>query len=768
MKIFFLMLIITNILSSQEPPPADGVAPTCINELPSGCENIPLSECQFELSQVCNDCKSKLPPDCSDKPLSECTNLPKECGSSSNEIVVVTENPPPETETPTSLDTLELTEDGTPIQTPHDCVHEIPTGCENIPLLECLLELTPVCEECKVIMPPDCQDKPLTECYNPPPQCKQPPPSNGTQITPPKPDECTNESAGIYHPETLEANVGEEKTTLDIPREDGGSSGFEIDSDGRTTIGVKPPAGKPPLTVNAPPCAQVEMKEDGSFDQQFSTDDGVRTELNATASGDFELKLKPPSGKNVELKAPTGSNLEVRDDGSFNNAFSLDSGLESELNISKSGEFEFKLKPPANKPPVKLKAPAGSNMEMREDGSFKNYIAHENGIEHELDGDSDGYFDFKFKHPKKKGFNFKMPPGSDIEIKDNGAIKEVLSKESKRVEFDANEDGEFEVKLELQDKDKNKTREFVGIDGSEVAMGEEANVTSFSYDYNNSLVYSMESDVNGTLIATISKLVPKKLRGSFGVVEYVQEEMVSYEMGLTYLDGGLWVDTYDNSNYREATTAIEASIDANYTTSSNFSIEIDENLTIEFIPLELSSFREITYLNKSKEIELLSGKCSIKIEKSGENFELNNLEYLRVDSNGIYIKDNLDTKESSDLTLNSGWNLISIPISALINLDTIDSEKVWSYSSKWIENPTFIEYKSGYWVYLDSNKTINFEGFSYERDFSNLEKSSWQLIGSGVDLTNFDKDMTIYIFRDKKWIKNPKIIYRGEGFWIKK
>ncbi len=660
----------------------------CISELPQECQNIPLSECKVALNPICEECKNLLPEDCKNKPLSECINLPPQCKITKSE--------------PTIQLTQESEKNAT--QTPHDCVSEMPPRCESIPLLECKEEMTPVCEECKVMLPPDCKDKPLMECFNLPPQCRQPNAPQGTRLPPPKADDCSNDNAGMFHPESLQTKTDGNKTILDVPRKDGGVSGFEVDANGISTIGIKPPKGNP-LSVKSPPCAQIEMKEDGGFNQYFNTDSGLQSELNVSSNGDFKLTLMPPQKASSKLQAPSGANIQINDD-----------------------------------------------------GSLENNITYDNKIIHQLESSANGDFKFNFKHPNKNGFNFHIPAGSDIELKENGSIKQSLSKDNKKVEFEASEDGKFKSKLELKDKDLNKTREFLGLDGSEIEMSEDTNITSIYYDYNNSLSYRMKLEENGTLTAIISKLIPQKSRS----VEYLQEEIITYEMGLTYLDGGLWIDTYSFSDYYRGVST--AKIDANYTTTDNFSLNIDKNFTTNFKPLIKSTYQEITYLDKSKEVNLLSGKSDINITKDGKNLNLANLDELKIDFYGVYIKDNLETKESNSLKLNSGWNLISIPISAFITQNKIDSQKIWGYKNEWIENPTFLEYKNGYWVFVENNKSITFDGFVYN---ANLElNSSWQLLGNGVDLKELNS--TIFTFKNNQWTLNPEVIKKGEGFWIKK
>ncbi len=444
------------------------------------------------------------------------------------------------------------------------------------------------------------------------------------------------------------------------------------------------------------------------------------------------------------------------------------------------GDFLIDIEPFNGDEKITIDTPSLlSKIAIKEDGSFENYVKYENNIEYKFENSKDNNFELKFRHPKRKGFDFYIPSGSNIELSDSGEMSQTLIKDEKRVELLSTKDGNFEAKLKLKDGDINKTREFLGVDGSRILMGKDTNISSIYIDQNSSLSYHINFDINGTLFAVINKVIPKidkniKSRNNLGIAYYGLEEIVSYEMLNSYLDGGLQINTQNFITPQTITLAITTpqptiNIKAQYTTDSEFNIDIDKNLTIYFKPLKLSSFKEITHLDKSKEVTLLSGKCDISVYNSDENFSLSNLNNLRVNSKGIYIKNNLDKNISTSLTLNSGWNLISIPISAYISKKFINGT-LWSYNNKkWTKNPEFLEYKRGYWLFVEDNESVvNFEGFSYKIEFYDLELSNWKLLGSGVDLSDFDKNLITFIFRDKEWIKNSQVINRGEGFWIKK
>jgi len=128
---------------------------------------------------------------------------------------------------------------------------------------------------------------------------------------------------------------------------------------------------------------------------------------------------------------------------------------------------------------------------------------------------------------------------------------------------------------------------------------------------------------------------------------------------------------------------------------------------------------------------------------------------------------------------NNGWNLISNPISERINtkIKFPNASVIYIYKDfKWQQNPLEISQGIGIWVKNSKREIINFEGSTYSTDIlnSNNIKTGWNLNGTGDELVveknifNYIDVIWKYDSETNQWIKNPKVIERGLGFWIKK
>jgi len=139
---------------------------------------------------------------------------------------------------------------------------------------------------------------------------------------------------------------------------------------------------------------------------------------------------------------------------------------------------------------------------------------------------------------------------------------------------------------------------------------------------------------------------------------------------------------------------------------------------------------------------------------------------------------------TTTLTLQNGWNLISLPVVATLsnrqffapqegeyNFDVLGSySSIYTYTNDNYElNPAQIKEAQGFWINSQENsKNITFTGKSYIPDIDALS-SGWHLLGTANTLTNpkiFYEANSIWIYKDSGWTQNPKSIDSGEGFWI--
>jgi len=167
-----------------------------------------------------------------------------------------------------------------------------------------------------------------------------------------------------------------------------------------------------------------------------------------------------------------------------------------------------------------------------------------------------------------------------------------------------------------------------------------------------------------------------------------------------------------------------------------------------------------------EEEKIVEDKEIIEEEKIIEDKEI--IEEEKIVEDEIIVIQNLET----NLTISSGWNLISLPTENDLNLSNFSDYKViWKYTNNsWIKNPKTISKGEGFWINSEIDKNYNFIGNSYKLDFSNL-KNGWNLVGTGEniskdELSNFE---FIWKYINGKWLNKNEIksIKAGEGFWIK-
>ncbi len=163
------------------------------------------------------------------------------------------------------------------------------------------------------------------------------------------------------------------------------------------------------------------------------------------------------------------------------------------------------------------------------------------------------------------------------------------------------------------------------------------------------------------------------------------------------------------------------------------------------------------------------------------------------DNNGVesYAIINIGEVDIKTLNLVKGWNLVSLlvdktlaytsegffPSQGTEDINILgDFNMIWTFEgNKWNiyqkDEKSLFELKPqiGFWIKMNSENSITFEGENYATDLTNL-KDGWNLLGTGKKLSNITESFTfnsIWIFEENKWIKNPKTIQVGQGFWVK-
>jgi len=142
---------------------------------------------------------------------------------------------------------------------------------------------------------------------------------------------------------------------------------------------------------------------------------------------------------------------------------------------------------------------------------------------------------------------------------------------------------------------------------------------------------------------------------------------------------------------------------------------------------------------------------------------------------------------SLNLTLKSGWNLISIPL-ILENASVEDVfkaiyySKLFSYDSGWFV-PTEIDYRRGYWIRLDNDTILTVEGLEPENTLIPVY-GGWNLIGypslalRPVNETLTDINYTVVLsYNNQAWLyyaptkpENMNSLNQmgpGYGYWVR-
>jgi photosystem II stability/assembly factor-like uncharacterized protein len=124
---------------------------------------------------------------------------------------------------------------------------------------------------------------------------------------------------------------------------------------------------------------------------------------------------------------------------------------------------------------------------------------------------------------------------------------------------------------------------------------------------------------------------------------------------------------------------------------------------------------------------------------------------------------------SIDVSLQSGWNLISLPTEESVSssyFQNYGASTIWTFDGSWHQNSQTLDKGIGFWVKMGDDQQLSFSGNSYEQDFSSLI-NGWNLLGTGTDTTINNKDISIvWTFSGGKWYQNPSIIKAAQGFWV--
>jgi len=149
------------------------------------------------------------------------------------------------------------------------------------------------------------------------------------------------------------------------------------------------------------------------------------------------------------------------------------------------------------------------------------------------------------------------------------------------------------------------------------------------------------------------------------------------------------------------------------------------------------------------------------------------------------------TNSKISLSLDRGWNMISAPVNVAfettydanslppgtLSMNTLKNSYVslvWTFfNNTWTSNPNYIPSGVGMWVKSSINNNVLYfnGGSSYTLNLSRLERNRWYLLGTGMDIVDFQNRYGRYIAKSFIYAKslftqNPYFVKRGQGIWI--
>jgi hypothetical protein len=197
---------------------------------------------------------------------------------------------------------------------------------------------------------------------------------------------------------------------------------------------------------------------------------------------------------------------------------------------------------------------------------------------------------------------------------------------------------------------------------------------------------------------------------------------------------------------------------------------------ISLNPLEQSSFEELLSYNGQRAIVLLEGSAQIVVADQMTSMSVGEYYLLPLQRDeSVNVPIAIDNK----ITIAKGWNLLALPSynSSIDSLDIYSSiaSMTYLYGDKtWSKNATTIGATQGVWVKSDDTSTISFTGtqeLGFDLEQTKSLESGWHLLGTSKDMLmeydSYSNIQMVYIYNESSWIKNPNIINKAQGFWLK-
>ena len=611
------------------------------------------------------------------------------------------------------------------------------------------------------------------------------------------------------------------------------AEGEEEDKDAKLPPHQSPPPPHEPYEIGTHDCddkktqlyppenAEYEEREDGGFNKNLQKDDGGAVKFEAPADGsDMNVKITHgESDKETNFRPPECSDVKFDDDGSFHNRVDKDD-FSLELNSTSKGDFEFKYE--ANdKKPLQLKAPAGSDARIEDDGSFYNYAKLENETETIFKSDTTGSSDFTIKPKGKEPIKIKSPVGLKVDISEDGASEQLLDLGNKKSKVKVDKNGEIEARVEGSEKE----RFFKPLYGSDIDVTVEGDIESNKSKVLNDSNITASLEIKNEVLSAkiyIQDNSTRKYR------DYVDEESyiyVDYTMDVNYLDGGVdivasWFEDDSSDTLRNDTTTQTTSsnttdtnltdlnsgyFDINISTKTNFifpdKASSSDSVYLDITPNEISSFKQLIYFDSNQSLSLIDGDVNITGSINGLDVNLKNINFIKIDEKQNYQFKNENSSlyidKSNNIYISVGGYFYHLPKTKEISINQNTSFEIEYLldTSLYLSENSYLEVINSTRIkesIEEKSKKITLLSGSAKLDSNSLEQNSpieisnvyitknettnekielesgWSLKSNPIaEFVTIDKSKhKVFSYQNSNWRENIEYLMPLYGYWI--
>ena len=400
--------------------------------------------------------------------------------------------------------------------------------------------------------------------------------------------------------------------------------------------------------------------------------------------------------------------------------------------------------------------PDDIDIQINDDGSIQYDVKIENGSA-EIKASNSGEIAIAIKTANGETVTLEAPAGTDIQVSDDGSITQTFNSDSNsEVKVIANAKGEVVASVAIpkalaQREDKDIA--FQAMPNATTVISEDGTLTSKNevINDNEKVETSIEVSPNGGL-KTIIVLFTENDKRDLREDKYTQDRKITYSIKDLFTQASLKVSSND--------------IKVNFTAKDKFSFKTETNSNraitnskiTTITPNGKAKFEEIRKFNGERFLKLVDGESYISSKKGYMKMDIDYSlpKANKLTSNVLKIK-----KGWNLLSLPINQSIETTNLNAEL-IYTYDNDN-------WIKNPKILNYNNGFWLKSSINQNIKLDdnGDEYRTDFSQLTQG-WNLVGTGIDLYNIKdsyKFKSVWSYKDI-WQNSAEKIEAGQGFWV--